>query len=405
MAKKLSKKRKITTEKTIHKTKKIIKSKVDPFKRTYAILRNNISLHEVSIREIGAHAQKYDKNALAKLKGVMGNIGKKLKGKGKKFEFSANDLKAILDTSKKLPEQSDLFIKNTLVSIVSTLDMVFIKLFEFYYKEFPEKLSIENQSIRFKDLENINKIEDAQNFLITREIETLLIRDGINERLNILSKEVGIDINAIDKHLTDLKKLVKIRNLIVHNECVADSEYIKKYGDGKIKVGDRINLSQKYLTDSLYLVYFLGAYILQDMQMHFSKNLKSKGSLLNNPLHAFIKAGQHNFSRAIYDFALNNKIDDLNKKCIIINFCVGLKKQGKSNEHINRIITLEDWSIEKDDFEMCKAALLDKHEIFYSYLNKGIKDEEITICEIDEWIIFDFYRNKSKFKLLRKKLK
>ena len=156
MAKKLSKKRKITTEKTIHKTKKIIKSKVDPFKRTYAILRNNISLHEVSIREIGAHAQKYDKNALAKLKGVMGNIGKKLKGKGKKFEFSANDLKAVLDTSKKLPEQSDLFIKNTLVSIVSTLDMVFIKLFEFYYKEFPEKLSIENQSIRFKDLENIN---------------------------------------------------------------------------------------------------------------------------------------------------------------------------------------------------------------------------------------------------------
>lgn len=405
MVKKLSKKRKITTEKTIHKTKKIIKSKIDPFKRTYAILRNNISLHEVSIREIGAHAQKYDKNALAKLKGVMGNIEKKLKGKGKKFEFSANDLKAILDTSKKLPEQSDLFIKNTLVSIVSTLDMVFIKLFEFYYKEFPEKLSIENQSIRFKDLENINKIEDAQNFLITREIETLLIRDGINERLNILSKEVGIDINTIDKHLIDLKKLVKIRNLIVHNECVADSEYIKKYGDGKTKVGDKINLSQKYLTDSLYLVYFLGAYILQDMQMHFSKNLKSKGSLLNDPLHAFIKVGQHNFSRSIYDFALNNKIDDLNKKCIIINFCVGLKKQGKSNEHINRIIALEDWSIKSDDFEMCKAALLDKHEFFYSYLNKGIKDKEITICEIDEWIIFDFYRNKSKFKLLRKKLK
>lgn len=391
------------TKKVRHHIKKSTALTIsNPFKRIQRIFENNIFLREVSIKEVGRYAQKYDKKTLGKMKDA---LNKKLKNRKGKARLSNEDLKIIQETLKKHPAQSDLFTKNTLVSIVSTLDVLFVELFKFYYKKFPEKLSLENQTIRFKDLKNITKIEDAQNFLITREIETILVQEGIASRLNTLSHSMGFDISPIDKSLADVKKLVKIRNLIVHNDGIADSEYNHKYGDKENKVGDKIRLSHKYLTDSLYLVYFLGTYILQGAQLHFSEKIESREFLLNNVLHELIKNGQHGFSRHVYDFALNNKIDSLNKKLITINYCIGLKKQGKTVEHIQKVLNLEDWSIKKEDFEMCKAALLEKHADFYFNLERLIKDKKITKNEIDDWIVFHFYKNKPRFKSLVKKIK
>lgn len=385
----------------IKKTSKIeeISSSIDPFKKIQNIFENNIFLHEVSIKEIGGHAKNYDRENIEELLKILKNL--KI---NKKTKFSKDDLKVFLSVSKKHPAQGYLFSKNTLVSMVSTLDILFIKLFEFYYKKFPEKLSLENQTISFKDLKNINKIEDAQNFLISREIESLLIQKGLTDRLNILNKEMGLDIKTIDNEVFEIKKLIKIRNLIVHNEGLVDGEYVKRFGEEKVKVGDYIKLSDKYLTDSLYLIYFVGTYILQDAQLHFSEGVGPDDFLLNNLLHTLIKNQQYGFIRPIYDFALNNKIGDLNKKLIIINYCIGLKKQGKSVDHIKKVLNQEDWSVDREDFEMCKSALVDDHKSFYLYLGKIIKNNKISTAEIDDWAIFKFYKEQSKFKNMIKNI-
>ena len=397
MVKKLEK---IHSAKVIRKAKKLTKIIPNVFKKIHQIFESNIFLQEVSIKEIGGHAQDYDKNTLKKMNEI---FEKKSKFKKRKIKISVDEFKVIQETFKKHPAQSYLFSKNTIVSMVSTLDMLFVELFKFYYKKFPEKLSLDNQSISFKALKNITKIEDAQNFLITREIEAILINEGITKRLGRLNAEGKL--NAIDEQLKDINKLVKIRNLIVHNGGSVDNEYVQMYGDDKINVGEKIKLSQKYLSDSLTLVYFVGTYILQDAQLNFSESREPREFLLNNLLHTLVKNDQHSFSRPIYNFALNNKIDNLNRKYIIINYCISLKKQGKSTEHIQKVLNLEDWSIKSEDFEMCKAVLLDKHDDFYEFLNESIKSKKVTKNEIDEWMIFCFYKDKPKFKSLVKKLK
>ncbi|OGI86624.1 hypothetical protein A3A05_03550 [Candidatus Nomurabacteria bacterium RIFCSPLOWO2_01_FULL_41_12] len=391
-------------------SKKIENKDVDPFRRMQSIFENNIFLHEVSIKEIGKHAQKYDNENINPLMEILKNkIGKGKKGNKKKIKFSKKELsgvhKVFENIIKTQPLQGHLFSKNTIVSMVSTLDILLSKLFSFYYEKNPKKLSLENQSIKFGELENIENIEEAQKFLINREIESLLIEEGLNRKLQVLKKDMGLNLDSINKNLEELKKLIKIRNLIVHNEGQMDREYIKKYGDKTSELNKNIIVTDKYLNDSLFLLYFIGTYIIQEAQFSFSEEIKKKNFLLINPMHYLVKHEQYHLLRSIYDFVLNPKISASERKYIVINYCIGLKKQGRKLEDIEKVLMLEDWSLTRDDFEMCKSALLDKDQEFYKYLKKVIKAKEIGLEEINTWAIFTFHKDKQEFKSIVKNVK
>ncbi|MCR4274464.1 MAG: hypothetical protein NUW02_00210 [Candidatus Campbellbacteria bacterium] len=385
---------------------------IDSFRHMQNVFENNIFLQEISIREIGKHAQEYDNKKLKPFLEVLKKKAKENKNhaKGKlKLKFSKKELsnvsEILVDVLKTQPLQGHLFAQNTIVSMVSTLDILLSKLFSFYYKKNYKKLSLENQSINYKELENIENIAEAQKFLIDREIEALLIEKGLDRKLKVLKKDMALNLDPISKNLEDLKKLIKIRNLIVHNEGKKDREYIKRYGDEKNNSNKTITITDKYLTDSLYLLYFIGTYIIQEAQLNFSEEIKNKNFLLTNPLHYLVKHEQYNYTKSIYNFISNLKIDASEKKYIAINYCIGLKKQGKKLEDIEKVLLLEDWSLTRDDFEMCKFALLEKHKDFYKYLSKLIKAKTVGKKEIDEWEIFTFYKNKPEFKSIIKNIK
>ena len=118
------------TKKTIKKSPKKKKEKIENvFELMHKIFESNISLHEVSIDIVGSYASKYDRSVFDEvLKGLKPKI-KTNKGKKEKFSFSDSDISLFLNAAKKYPAQSELFAKNTLVSIVSTIDILFARIF------------------------------------------------------------------------------------------------------------------------------------------------------------------------------------------------------------------------------------------------------------------------------------
>ena len=292
-----------------------------------------------------------------------------------------------------------------MVSIVSTIDFLFAKIFEFYFTNNPDKLSIENKTISFDELKKIHKIEDAQKFLINREVDLLLLQKGVRERLNIIKDDLGIIIPDNGGCIKELKKLVKMRNLIVHNESRIDAEFISLYGDGKVKIDETLKVDQKYLKDSVELVYFVGSFILQSAQTKFSKKpIHRNDYIINDAMHYLVEIERYDLLRPIYDFALiEGNLNDVNKRMIIINYCIALKKQGKPLEHIEKVLEVEDWTSTSDDFEMALNALRGNDKGFYELLNKSIQSKAIGLYELQTWEIFGFYRKKSQFKNLLEK--
>lgn len=388
---------------TIKSTKKLMNksSNSNIFFRMFNVFENNIALHEVSISTIGSYALRYDKSIFKKLDDIIKNINTK---KRKNASLSDANIRSFLQIiTTKHPNQMQLFSKNTIVSIVSTLDGLFAKIFEHYYTEYPDKLSIENRNITFSELKKITNIEEAQKFLINREVELLLLQKGIKDRLKILGDSFGINILENSDHIQALKKVIKVRNLIIHNQGRADDEFINLYNDSKnnIKKGQLIKIDQKYLIESLALVYFIGGYVLQVAQSKLSKEpIENEQFIINNVMHKLLKDNKFNLLRPIYDYAISGGLNDSNKKMVIINYCIGLKKQGKEKEQIEKVLEKEDWTVvssELSDFSMSMDALRGNHESFYNTLEKLINNKIISKDELLEWEIFSFYRKTSKF--------
>ncbi|MEX2369261.1 MAG: hypothetical protein WD552_02635 [Candidatus Paceibacterota bacterium] len=375
------------------------KEKQNKFKEIYRRFKREIKLHEKSIEVIGSYAYKSDKKILKKLESILD------KAKDKRLNLSVTDIEVLMEVYNEHPDQSFLFRKNTIVSIVSLLDDVFSSIFRDYYLQNPDKLSLENQSINYTELGHVSKINEAKNYLINKEIEAILIKQGIKSRFEILKNEMDVSIPDNNEHLLEVNKLIKTRNLIVHNSCCIDQEYSKKYGDEKLKKGDRIPLSEQYLKNTLSLVFYIGSYILQSVQLkQFSKKLESNDFILNDVMHELVKKENYTFLKEMYNFAKDSDLDDINKKMIVINFCIGLKKQGKSLSHIDKVLEQEDWSVEEPTIELCLSALKEDHDDFYSKLETLIKNKKISKRELLDWEIFSLYRRKTKFRKIVKKV-
>jgi hypothetical protein len=224
----------------------------------------------------------------------------------------------------------------------------------------------------------------------------------------MLKDVFNVNFDKIKDFILDIEKVIKIRNLIVHNSSSADNEYVTKFGSGETKKGDKIKIDKEYVNQSLHLIYFFGSYFLQDIQLRFSKKEVTEDEfIINDVIHFLIKNNELRFSRSIYDFVIDNesRIKDANKKRVLINYCISQKKQGKDVGHIEKILNTQDWSVKSDDFEMCKYALLDDHINFYKCFKKLVKNKTIKKDEINNWEIFSFYSSKKEFKSLISKIK
>jgi hypothetical protein len=375
------------------------------FAKFFKIFESNIALHRVSIDTIGSYALRYDKSVIEKVtKKINSNLKNRIKGKSQKITITDEEVDLIIEARKKHPKQGELFAKNTLVSIVSTLDILFARIFEFYYTNNPSKLSLDNKNITFSELKSIKKVEEAQKFLINREVDLLLLQKGIKERFDILKDELGIIIPDNAEYIKELKKLVKMRNLIVHNEGRADGDFVSHYGEGKLKEDEFLKVEQEYLKDAVELVYFVGSYILQIAQKNLSKNpILTSDYIINDVMHDLLQKDQYNLMRPIYDYAIiEGNLDDINKKMIIVNYCIALKKQGKANDHIEKVLDKEDWTSSREDFKMAHSALKGNREEFYRQLANLIKTKKVFKDQLEDWQLFTFYRKDPKFKELLK---
>jgi hypothetical protein len=383
-------------------TKKTQK-KLNVFTRMHRVFENNISMLDVSIEIIGSYASKYDKSELDKFLKLIEPKLKEAKRK-KHLVFTDSEAEELLKVRTRQPRQGELFKRNTLVSTVSTVDTLFAKIFEYYYSRFPEELSIDNQKITYNELREIKKIEEAREFLISREVELLLLQKGLRERLKILSDKLKISFSGEDTLIKEFKKLIKIRNLIVHNEGRADSEFAEEYNEENIKKGEKIKISEKYLKKSLALVYFVGSYVLQMLQSKLEETLVPADEfILNNTLHNLLKKESYEFNRMIYDYAIKNEIDEVNRKMIVINYCIGIKRQGKEVEHIDKVLDKEDWTVITPDFEMAIECLKGNDDKFYKILGELIKSKKVGKWELENWELFSAHKKKPKFKAIKLK--
>lgn len=381
-------------------TKSSVRPKKDRFRLLYEFTEKNLGLISSSILVLGATAEKYDLKVREENQVLLKTIIKKKKITEKDI-FDLNQMRT------KHPAQFMLFTRSTITSVVSVMDTVFAKILKYYYTTNPTKISDENKTISIKDLESLESVEEAKKFLIQREIDKALLHKGIQERLKVF-KEIGLTVPTKSEHLYELNKLIKIRNLIVHNSSQCDTEYEKKYAKKGEKNGDALILDKDYLQEAIAVTLYFCGVLIQSAQVKLLKDDTGKNKhFIHDVAHKLLKDGRYHFLAEMYDSIESLGIDDINKKIIVINYCIGLKKQGKSQAKINKELDRYDWSLvqEETDLQMCLHALRGDDVKFYITLENLIKRKKVDQSDLLDWEIFKLYSGNARFRqIVRKEL-
>lgn len=314
-------------------------------------------------------------------------------------------IKSFKEFSKGAPRQGILLRRGALVSLISYYEALISDLIHYYYALYPIALPSDSRVLSLNDLREIGSIEDAEKFLIAKEADSVL-REGFEQQLKYFSERLKINLKTLGDHDNDLFEISQRRNIVVHNNAIANRTYIKntdkclleRYG---IKEGKPVLITRSYLSDAIDTIYLAGIVLCQQCGRKWGKDtVESLDDLLIAHTYEALLEERYHLTTKISDYAGKIKVpSDRNKKIIIINHAIALKALG-SNEKMESILKEIDWSATNVSFKMALHALRNQDETFYESLNLAIKSGEINKLALEQWPLFKEYREQDKFKTI-----
>jgi len=333
---------------------------------------------------------------------------------GKKVISIPYDQSRIYDQLSKNYQTSSLASKiipeSLFVSLISQYDSYLNQLLRILFNIRPEYINNSDRELTFFDLNNFNSIEEAREFIIEKEIESVL-RKSHSEHFTYLENKIGMPLK---KELPIWKTFIEIterRNLFVHCDGIVSSQYIKVCKENKCLEKD-IELNQRLMAD---LNYFNTAYeCLYEITTKLThtiwrklikEDIKQADEKLNEICYELLADGQYKLADILLDFACKQTKhhNDLTKNLFIVNKSLSQFLQD-NKENALEIINSKDWSASSDDFKMAHLILSEKIDEAYTLMKKIGKDGDVHKENYKAWPLFYKLRKQEKFKKLYKEI-
>ncbi len=306
----------------------------------------------------------------------------------------------------------DLLPKNFLVSFVSQYDSFLGDLNKELLVSKPELFNNSDRELKFKDLIEFNTIDDAREFLLEKEIETLL-RKSHTEQFDWMINKFNLPLRKNLLIWKDFIEITERRNLFVHNNGTVSNQYIKVCNEHKvdisnIKVGDILTVSSVYLKNAYAVFYEIGFKLVQVLwRKLLPADLESADTSLINIAYELLIHKKYTLSITLLDFAcdtLKNHNSDVNRRIMLVNRALSYKLAG-NNEKCISILNKEDWSATGLNFQLAIAILQDKDKEVYQLMkNIGKDSQDFPSYVYGEWPLFEKYREKEDFKNIYKEI-
>src|SRR5690625_571739 len=153
--------------------------------------------------------------------------------------------------------------RSFLVSLVSQYDAFIGSLVKELLNAKPEILSDSDRQLTFSQLKRFQNFEDAQNFIIEKEIDSLL-RKSHSDQIEWIKNKFNIKISPGEDLWASFIELTERRNIFVHADGNVTTQYfntcsklnLKHIKD--IRIGTELWVPQDYFEDAFSTVYELG---------------------------------------------------------------------------------------------------------------------------------------------------
>lgn len=310
--------------------------------------------------------------------------------------------------TKKAIETMRLYPCNLVVSFVSLYDAFIGNIIKAIYKACPEKLKECKREFTIKDILQFGSIDDAKEYVIEKESETIL-RTSHSEQLDWFASK----FNTSFKDFHNYKKFIEIterRNLFVHTNGVVSRQYVsecKKVGVEGVSdsdVGNVLGASMKYIFECYKILFEVGVKLGIIVWRKLKKNDENADYYYNEVCYDLLKSGRYNLAKIMLDLATDSFKTVANeeiRRMFIINKALANYLSGDKETCIS-IINKEDWSASAMMFQLAVAVLKDDYESAASKMEAARSDiDNEAYCE---WPLFKEFRKSDEFKIEYKRL-
>lgn len=305
---------------------------------------------------------------------------------------------------------SKIIPESLFVSLISQYDSFLNQLLGILFNIRPEYINNSDRELTFANLNNFKSIEEAREYIIEKEIETVL-RKSHSEHFTYIENKIGMPLK---KDLPIWKKFIEIterRNLFVHCDGIVSSQYIKVCKENKclskdIKLNQRLAVDLKYFNSAYECLYEITTKLTHTLwRKLIIKDIKLADEKLNHICYQLLSEGQFKLADILLDFACkqNKHYNDASKNLFIINKSLSQFLQD-NNENALEIINSKDWSASSDNFKLAHLVLTQKEEEVYSLMRKIGNDGEVDKEDYKTWPLFYKLRKKEEFKTIFKEI-
>lgn len=293
-----------------------------------------------------------------------------------------------------------------LVSLVSAYDSYLGDLVKALFALRPELIDSSNRQLTLKELSSFASIEAARDYLIGKEVESL-IRDSHIKQFEWLENRFDVTLR---KGLAAWKTFVEVterRNLYVHCDGVVSDQYIsncEKHGvDITSVVRDKRlpEILPDYYIDAWECIYEIGVKLAHVLWRKLSKDLQPSDDSLIEGVYELLEEEDYRLAAELGKFSacvLPRHSNSLCRRTLLVNYCIALRLGGNENECM-KVLDAEDWSDSDDSFRLANLVLRKDFQAAQKLmLEVGTESKRLSRRNYEVWPLFSEFRNSDEFK-------
>lgn len=257
--------------------------------------------------------------------------------------------------------------RNFLVSLVSQYDTYIGALIRCIFEIRPELINASEKQLTFAQLTTFSSIEAAREYIIEKEIETVL-RENHTDQFKWFERKLSINLLKDLPIWSTFIELTQRRNLFVHTDGRVSSQYLSVCKENNVrlpaslKVGDLLDADKKYYDQAFVCLFEIGLKLNQVLRrILVPTEIEEADASFLNISFELIQNGQYDLAREVYDFA-DKYIKKFSSNDISLRITLNRAQTYKwlgNNEKCVQIINGVDWSATGDLFKLGSSILLD----------------------------------------------
>jgi len=291
--------------------------------------------------------------------------------------------------------QKEILYKGSLLLLVTYFESLIASVLRESFVKHPQRISLDEKSVSYKVLTELNNIEEIRNILIDQEV-TNKMYGSLCDWKKYFQKIIKIDLKAWEDEFETIQEIFARRNLYVHNNGIINTIYMNVVKNTKKDlVGKDLNIDREYIDNAIDIIEYVGMSLVIEIWIkEYGDNQDEIDNMMSIIYEEYLDVQRWKMARHFYEICLKSpKLLDADRILCKINSWLCYKWLGEYDK-VKMEVEGIDTSAYKPRYILGVLVLKEDYSKFFEFYDQ---QTDIGETELKEWPLFIELRKSEEF--------